>query len=494
MTTKTKPPANVRSVESTMRNTVSGLEAVLDTYRAAAGLAPVTASPALLAAVASPMTPARLRGELVARSREAKRPKYRSDQLLVTIDPSVAGSVRARAGRTASLVADPLGGPFAALEREGLIEDVTAVGAPRQARVGIAARGLRSLAASVDAGVDEELVGVNVVRLAPGAPLAEVVRRLDDVPAVREIERVPYRTIAPPSRPRPLAAARAARRARPWNYDAIGWESINPPNARALRVAVLDTGVDDGHPDLAIASYEHGEVTAEDIVGHGTHVCGIIAGKASRRGAFVGGVSNPALHVWKIFSDEPDPDTGEYYVDEILYQRALVAALRSGCRVLNLSIGGEGTTSRERALFRRLVSAGTVIVAAMGNEYEDGNPTEYPAAHPGVIAVGAVGRDLTRAPFSNTGSHIALVAPGVDILSTLPGQESDARAETEHAAWDGTSMATPHVAGAVARLLAVDPDLTPEQVKEELQRTAKPLPRMNGRSWTRLYGAGLLQI
>jgi len=431
-----------------------------------------------------------------AGAQRTDRPKYRSDQLLVTLDPSVVRPARGGAARAAALLAEALEGPFAALERDELIEDVAAVGGVSQQRrgSGVAAHTVRSLAASVDPGVAEELAGVNVVRLAPGASITEVERRLDDIPAVREIERVPYRTISPPSRPRSLAAAPRGGRQLPWNLEAIRWESRNPPNAGAVRVAVLDTGVDDGHPDLEVEAYDHGEVSAEDVVGHGTHVCGIVAGEASRRGAFAGGVSNPMLHVWKIFSDEPDPETGDYIVDELLYQRALVAALRSGCRVVNLSIGGEATTSRERALFKRLVEGGTVIVAAMGNEYDDGNPTEYPAAHSGVIAVGAVGRDLTRARFSNTGSHIALVAPGVDIISTLPRAASNGRDETNHAAWAGTSMAAPHVAGAVARLLAVKPDLTPAQVKEELQSRAKRLPAMNGRTWTRLYGAGLVRV
>ena len=83
----------------------------------------------------------------------------------------------------------------------------------------------------------------------------------------------------------------------------------------------------------------------------------------------------------------------------------------------------------------------------MGNEYEDGNPTEYPASYPNVIAVGAINEASNRAPFSNTGNHIALAAPGTNILSTLPMKQSVARKaeDTRYAAWSGTSMATPHV-------------------------------------------------
>jgi subtilisin family serine protease len=425
--------------------------------------------------------------DAVAGLRPLVRPRYRSDQLLVTLDSDVmAHDALNRLGAREARVTDAVEGPFAALELEGLIEDITAIGQPN-------ARGARvALAASVRDEVGEELMGVNLFRLAPKASIDEVRRRLDDVPGVREVERVPYRTIVPPSAPRAASARRAA--GLPWNLRAIRWEAITPPDAKLVKVAVLDSGVDEGHVDLKIAQYEHEDSSAEDIVGHGTHVCGIIAGKRSRSADFHSGVCNATLHVWKIFDDEPDPETGDYVVDEVHYQRAMVAAQRAGCRVINLSIGGYETTTRERALVKRLVDAGVVIIAAMGNEYQEGNPTEYPAALPGVIAVGAVGKRFERALTSNTGKHIALVAPGVAIPSTLPRKPSDDRDEVKYAEWDGTSMAAPHVAAAAARLLAREPALTPQAVKQALQDGARKLTGMHRRGWTRLYGAGLLQL
>jgi len=413
-------------------------------------------------------------------------PKYRTDQLLVTIDPQ-AVHPGGRGRLSASRLEKSLEDPFAALERDGLIEDVTAIGLPTRERSTAAA----ALTASVAPTVDEELSGLSVIRLAPGAAVDEVLRRLDDIPAVREIERVPFRTVTPltsQSNQVPTGAVLV-----PWNLERIQWRDRQPPDAAVVKVAVLDTGVDESHPDLDIAAYNYEGASAEDIVGHGTHVSGILAGQLAKNLSFYSGVSNAGIYVWKIFGDQPDP-AGRYLVDEYQYQRALLACLQEGCKVLNLSIGGTGTTKAERNLFARLVKGGVVIVAAMGNDYLRGNPTEYPAAHADVVAVGAIGSDLLRAPFSNTGNHISLVAPGVGIWSTLPLKASVARSQTSYAAWDGTSMAAPHVSAAAARLLAANPGWAPAQLKTALQASALKLAPMQSQSWTRLYGSGLLQV
>src|SRR5262249_8628049 len=160
----------------------------------------------------------------------------------------------------------------------------------------------------------------------------------------------------------------------------------------------------------------------------------------------IAGICGCDLRVWKIFGDEPSND-GEYYVDELMYQRALNDARNARVKVMNLSIGGGAPSRTERLLFSRLIQAGVTVVAAMGNEFKEGNPIEYPGAYPNVIAVGAISEANERAYFSNTGKRIAICAPGVNILSTLPMKKSVGRKETKYAAWDGTSMATPHVCG-----------------------------------------------
>jgi subtilisin family serine protease len=165
-------------------------------------------------------------------------------------------------------------------------------------------------------------------------------------------------------------------------------------------------------------------------------------------------------------------------------------------RVVNLSIGGTASSQTEEFLFRRLINAGVTVVAAMGNEFKEDNPTEYPGAYPGVIAVGATGKSNRRASFSNTGKHIRICAPGLNILSTLPMKPSAARTakETEYAVWSGTSMATPHVTAAVALILAGDPNLSPQQVVERLTSTATKVSAMGGKKFTKEYGHGLLNL
>ena len=177
-----------------------------------------------------------------------------------------------------------------------------------------------------------------------------------------------------------------------------------------------------------------------------------------------------------------------------MYQRALNGARNSGVRALNLSIGGTIFTQTESLLIRRLIESGCTVVAAMGNEYTEGNPVEYPAAYPGVVAVGAISETNLRAYFSNTGPHIALTAPGENILSTLPMKKSAYRDETKYASWSGTSMATPHVTAAAALIQAKNPGLDPKQVAKLLKRTATKLPAMKNKSKTKDFGAGLLNL
>jgi Subtilase family len=123
-------------------------------------------------------------------------------------------------------------------------------------------------------------------------------------------------------------------------------------------------------------------------------------------------------YVYKIAPEFQEPPTSRPPARQIFdfdfYSQALSAALDSEIKVINLSIGVGLHSETEQIVFNELADSGVTVAATMGNEYEEGNPTEYPAAYDGVMAVGAVDEVDRRESFSNTGAHIALAAPGVN--------------------------------------------------------------------------------
>jgi subtilisin family serine protease len=314
----------------------------------------------------------------------------------------------------------------------------------------------------------------------------QLLRTVESSPAVAFAERIPARW---------LSAAEEAdpRHNRQWGLRAIRWFDTDPPDAAGVTVAICDTGVDTAHPDLAgvVASYDHEGASATDIVGHGTHVSGIVAARTDDAAGVVG-VATSRVAMWKVFPDEPT--AGNFYVDGSCFLRALNAVASSGAKVLNLSLGGTQSSQAEQLLFGRLERAGVTVVAAMGNEHDHGNPVEYPAAYEHVLAVGAVAETNRRSPFSNTGAHIGLAAPGSNVLSTLPTEPSSVRPDTRYASWSGTSMATPHVAAAAALVAAQHPDWTPADTKEHLRTRAAKVAGMGGKAFTEEFGTGLLDI
>jgi subtilisin family serine protease len=178
--------------------------------------------------------------------------------------------------------------------------------------------------------------------------------------------------------------------------------------------------------------------------------------------------------------------------DANAYYRALGAVIDVGARVVNLSLGGAFDRG-ENDIIDDLLDAGIVVVAAMGNEYQHGNPATYPAAYDGVIAVGAVDEADRRAPFSCTGAHLALMAPGTNILSTVPRYPTVFSTEILYDSLNGTSMAAPYVSAAAALVLAQHPDYTPNDVRECLVQSADAI------TWAAVnpsseYGAGRLNI
>lgn len=241
--------------------------------------------------------------------------------------------------------------------------------------------------------------------------------------------------------------------------------------ALGVEVAVVDTGVDADHPDLVVvdrldfvaASGGDSGGRTGDPVGHGTHVAGTIGAVADGAGV-VGVAPGVPLHDLRVLAAD-----GSGYVSDIL--AALDHVLKTPeIRVVNLSLGGPAGSAMDRELDRaieRLIDAGVVVVVAAGNE---GSPvrTSAPAAFDRglvVSAYNAAAGDRGFADFSNFGVEIDVTAPGVAVRSTWPGGGE--------AELDGTSMATPHVAGAAAAWLALHPAADGLDAMDEVVATAE---------------------
>jgi subtilisin family serine protease len=389
--------------------------------------------------------------------------------------------------------------------------------------------GRRVLAAAGAAGAErsssQRAGGSLLLELHDTADLDALHGALSGDPHVEWVGRVPARYVVGAvthgnSRPEPPSPGDL------WNLQRIGLaEAARQPDfkdAVDVRVGVIDTGAQPDHPGLVecVSDYEfdhHDVEDAEehDIMGHGTHVSGVLG--ARRTGATGScGVCRCNLTIWKVYRNRAEftksVDKFLYPLDPVMYRRALAELAEEGVSVLNLSLGGvEPPDPVERELYDHLIQSGTAVVAAMGNDRANGSRTAYPAALPGVIAVGAIGRSDRVWSGSSSGEHIALCAPGADIWSTVPtypGQlmfdavtEADGPVEgkafsrpTGYVAWPGTSVATPHVAAAAALLLAKHGRLSGSEVREQLIGAADRVPAMGGASFTPNYGAGCLNL
>ncbi len=386
---------------------------------------------------------------------------------------------------------------LAKLIQNNLAERVTPVF--QSAPIERAARG--AMIAMADAVRSEQKVtaarGLVAIKVAPGvnaSQLAEHLHRQQDEFEYAYVPAIKYPCVGKAAKkPRKTRLTNDALNSRQWAHGAIRIQDARArvafKEATRMVVAVVDSGIDKTHPDLAhvIHSYLNFLPNEDglDYKGHGTHVAGIIAAEMNN------GIGVAGVCAAKIMALKALPKQGSRWNAEAYY-RALAHPIDAGVRVLNMSIGG-GFDPGERDIIADLIDAGVTVVAAMGNEYNQGNPASYPAAYPGVVAVGASDEMDRRAAFSCTGEHITLVAPGERILSTTPLYPSEFAETVEYDSWPGTSMATPHVAAAAALLLAKDPVLTPAEVKKRLANSADRVPKQIG-AHDKQYGSGRLNI
>ena len=261
-----------------------------------------------------------------------------------------------------------------------------------------------------------------------------------------------------------------------WNHVHIGapdaWQHAD---GSGIKVAVIDTGVDYNHPEL---KERFGDLIGYNVISpdeppdddndHGTHVAGIIAG------SYTGVAPGSTLYAVKVL----DWNGSGTETDVIA---GLEWALDEGADIANLSLGSSGASRAFKEICERAYDAGMLIVAAAGNE---SHGPSYPASFgESVIAVAATDRERGHAGFSNIYHTNDISAPGVGIYSTIPGGDHDT--------FSGTSMATPHVSGA----LALASQLSRSADLEELMTScAEQLEWPGEGGYHDVFGAGLLRV
>lgn len=277
-----------------------------------------------------------------------------------------------------------------------------------------------------------------------------------------------------------------------WNLPKIrapqAWDLVT--GTSSVWIAIVDTGVDYNHPDLASSrlwlgwDYVNGDNDPMDDNGHGTHVAGI-AGANTNNGQGVAGVcwgcDLLAVKVLDYDGSGWDSDVA----DGIWY--AAYWGVAFGKRtIINLSLGGPYDSSVIRDAVSYAQGHGALVVAAAGND--NTSAPFYPAAYPGVIGVSATDSNNQRASFSNYGSYVDIAAPGVSILSTFPVPLTPPGYEPYD--WiDGTSMAAPHVAGVAGLVWSVWCRASAETVQNILLSTATDL---GDPGWDPYFGYGLV--
>ena len=268
-----------------------------------------------------------------------------------------------------------------------------------------------------------------------------------------------------------------------WQFGSIqaegGWSKTH--GSTSVTLAVIDTGIDYNHPDLSgkvLAGYNYvsGNSDPYDDNGHGSHVAGLAAAMTNNSVGVAGVDWQARILPLKVLDS-----SGSGYDSDIA--SAIRYAADNGAEVINMSLGGSDSSTTLQNAVNYAYGKGVVIVAAAGND--GSSSVSYPAAYNGVIAVGATDSSNQRADFSNYGSRLDLVAPGVSVLSTYPGNR--------YQSMSGTSMSSPIVAGGACLMLAAFPGYAgkPDDVAGKLTSTATDL---GCAGFDTAYGYGKLNL
>lgn len=282
-----------------------------------------------------------------------------------------------------------------------------------------------------------------------------------------------------------IPAYRASGVEQTWGISKVkapaAWDKVGQGSANVL-VGVVDTGIDYDHPDLADHTLKgYNAITdvmdGKDDQAHGTHVAGTIAG----RGQILGVAPGVRLLPSK-FLDSGGSGT---LADAL---KAIHYAAEQHVNVMSNSWGGGGFSQSLNDAIAEYCAQGGIFVAAAGNGGNDGvgdnndRSPSYPASYKlkCVISVAASDPNDKLASFSNYGKTVHIAAPGVDVYSSIPGGKYDT--------YSGTSMATPHVSGAIALLLSAHPGMNVEEVIAALKKGSDV---MKFSTWDKLFGKKL---
>lgn len=250
-----------------------------------------------------------------------------------------------------------------------------------------------------------------------------------------------------------------------WGQRLMGLDQIDPRlDGSGIKIGIMDSGCDNSHPQLRhvtngvdLVAQDGGNGWTSDTMAHGTHCAGIIGARSDRQGGITGFAPGAEIHALKVFP-------GGRVSDLI---GALDAAIERQLDVMNMSLGSADPSELIQQKVEAAVNAGVACIVAAGNS---AGPVQFPGVLPQSVTIAAVGQSgqfppdsyhamsvgeggpgaggIFAAKFSCFGPQVRLSGPGVAIVSTVPGG---------YAAWDGTSMATPHVTGLAALVLAHHP-------------------------------------
>lgn len=273
----------------------------------------------------------------------------------------------------------------------------------------------------------------------------------------------------------------------PWGVLRVGAPSTwTLTRGQGVKVAVIDTGIDYFHADLASnyaggASFVSYTSSARDDNGHGSHVAGTIAAVDNSAGV-VGVAPSARLYAVKVLDRR-----GSGYISDVI--EGIDWAIANGMQVINLSLGTTADIQSFHDAIVRAHDAGIVVVAAAGNSGPNSNTVLYPAKYPETIAVSATDTNDNIASFSSRGQEVDVSAPGVSIYSTYKSGK--------YATLSGTSMATPHVSAVAALVLTRPVDALydantnsrwdPDELQKKLQDTSVDL---GSAGFDALYGWG----